>query len=31
MAMEVGEKINIGEVKKELVKQFCEVFGAEIE
>lgn len=31
MAMEVGEKINIDEVKKELVKQFCEVFGAEIE
>ena len=31
MTMEVGEKINIGEVKKELVKQFCKVFGAEIE
>ena len=31
MEIEVGEKIDIEEVKKELVVQFCEVFGAVIE
>ena len=31
MEIEVGKKIDIDEVKKELAAQFCEVFGAEIE
>ena len=31
MEIELGEKIDIEQVKKELVVQFCEVFGAELE